>query len=69
MAILQLFLLPGQRAIGVSARMLPEPKRRIRFLTREEAERLQEALPAHLVPVIRYALATGCRMSEMLRLE
>lgn len=49
-------------------RMLPEPKRRIRFLTREEAERLQEALPAHLVPVIRYALATGCRMSEMLRL-
>ena len=32
-------------------------------------ERLQEALPAHLVPVIRYALATGCRMSEMLRLE
>jgi integrase len=50
-------------------RMLPEPKRRIRFLKREEADRLLEALPEHLRPVVRFALATGCRMSEILRLE
>jgi len=50
-------------------RMLKEPKRRIRYLTRDESERLQEALPAHLVPVVRYALATGCRMSEILHLD
>jgi integrase len=50
-------------------RMLKEPKRRIRFLTHEEADRLNEALPEHLRPVVRYALATGCRMSEILHLE
>lgn len=50
-------------------RMLPEPKRRVRFLTREEADRLNEALPEHLRPVVQFALATGCRMSEILRLE
>jgi integrase len=50
-------------------RMLPEPKRRIRFLTRDEADRLLEALPAHLNPVVRFALASGCRMSEILHLE
>lgn len=50
-------------------RMLPEPKRRVRFLERDEAERLNEALPAHLRPVVQYALATGCRMSEILQLE
>jgi integrase len=50
-------------------RMLKEPKRRIRFLTREEADRLNEALPEHLRPVVQFALATGCRMTEILRLE
>ena len=50
-------------------RMLPEPKRRIRFLRQEEADRLIEALPAHLEPVVRFALATGCRKTEILRLE
>ena len=50
-------------------RMLKEPNRRIRFLTREEADRLHEALPEHLRPVVRFALATGCRMSEILHLE
>jgi hypothetical protein len=49
-------------------RMLKEPKRRICFLTRDESERLLEALPAHLVPVIRFALATGCRMNAWKRL-
>ena len=50
-------------------RMLPEPKRRIRFLTREEADKLLEVLPEHMRPIVRFALATGCRMSEILSLE
>ena len=49
--------------------MLPEPRHRVRFLTREEADRLNEALPEHLRPLVRFALATGCRMSEILHLE
>jgi integrase len=49
--------------------MLPEPKRRIRFLTREEADRLMASLPGHLCAIVRFALATGCRMSEILHLE
>ena len=50
-------------------RMLKEQTRRIRFLIREDADRLNEALPEHLRPVVRFALATGCRMSEILHLE
>jgi integrase len=50
-------------------RMLSEPKRRIRFLVREESDRLMANLPAHLRPVVRFALATGCRRSEILHLE
>ena len=50
-------------------RMLKEPKRRVRFLTVEEADQLMLALPEHLVPVVQFALATGCRMTEILRLE
>jgi integrase len=50
-------------------RMLKEPKRRIRFLTRTEADRLLEELPAHLRPVMQLALATGCRRGEILQME
>jgi integrase len=50
-------------------RMLKEPKRRVRFLQHEEADRLLAALPEHLVPVVQFALATGCRMGEILNLE
>ncbi len=50
-------------------RMLKEPKRRVRFLKAEEADRLLEELPGHLVPVVRFALATGCRMREILQME
>lgn len=49
-------------------RTLKEPKRRIRFLTHEEADRSLAALPDHLQPVVRFALATGCRMGEILAL-
>lgn len=50
-------------------RMLKEPKRRVRFLKAEEADQLLEELPGHLVPVVRFALATGCRMREVLQME
>jgi integrase len=50
-------------------RMLKEPKRRVRFLTEEEADRLMGELPAHLVPVVQFALPTGCRKQEVLQME
>jgi integrase len=50
-------------------RMLKEPRRRVRFLRREEADRLMEALPKHMKPIVGYALATGCRLGEILGLE
>ncbi|MCH9006037.1 MAG: site-specific integrase [Proteobacteria bacterium] len=50
-------------------RMLKEPRRRVRFLKELEADRLVEELPEHLRPVVNFALATGCRMMEILRLE
>lgn len=42
---------------------------RDRWLTREEAERLIAACPAHLAALVRFALATGCRAREITGLE
>jgi integrase len=42
-------------------RMLKEPRRRVRFLRREEAGRLLDAIPTHMKPIVKFALATGCR--------
>lgn len=42
---------------------------RDRWLTREEAERLIRCCPTHLAALVRYALATGCRASEITGLE
>ena len=50
-------------------RMLKEPKGRVRFLKEPEADKLLEELPSHLKPVINFALATGCRMGEILSME
>ena len=50
-------------------RMLKEPRRRVRFLRREEAERLIGQLPPHMQPIVRFALATGCRAGEIHGLE
>jgi integrase len=50
-------------------RMLKEPRRRVRFLRGDEADRLVEALPAHMKPIVKFALATGCRASEIFGLE
>lgn len=46
-------------------RMLKEPTRRIRFLTREEAQRLLAVLPEHLADMAAFSLATGLRRSNV----
>ena len=46
-------------------RMLKEPTRRIRFLTREEAQRLLSELPAHLANMAAFSLATGLRRANV----
>ena len=46
-------------------RMLKEPTRRIRFLTRDEAQRLLSELPAHLANMAAFALATGLRRANV----
>ena len=45
--------------------LYPEPKRRVRWLTREEADRLVAALPPHLAAMAIFALATGLRESNV----
>lgn len=45
--------------------MLPEPNRRIRWITRDEAERLIAALPDHLAAMVRFSLETGLRRANV----
>lgn len=52
-----------------AVRMLPEPKRRIRWLTKEEADRLLSELPSHTAEMARFSLATGLRSSNVTGLE
>ena len=42
---------------------------RLRFLTRPEADKLIYECKGHLKPIVEWALATGMRQSEILRLE
>lgn len=49
-------------------RLLPEPKKRIRWLTREEVEHLLRELPEHLAQMVRFTLATGLRASNVAQL-
>ncbi|HEX9586081.1 MAG TPA: site-specific integrase [Gammaproteobacteria bacterium] len=49
--------------------MLPEPKRRIRWLTRTEADALIRELPDHLVAMVRFSLETGLRQRNVTHLE
>ena len=49
-------------------RMLPTAKRRVRWLTRVEAERLFATLPHHLEAMARFSVATGLRASNVLNL-
>lgn len=50
-------------------RMLPEPKRRIRWITREEAQRLCAELPFHLRGPMLFTLATGLRAGNVRKLR
>jgi integrase len=49
--------------------MLPEPKRRIRWLTQEEADRLLVELPVHLAEMVRFTLAAGLREANVTQLQ
>lgn len=50
-------------------RRYAEAKRRIRWLTREEARRLIDELPPHLADMAAISLATGLRQANVLNLE
>ena len=50
-------------------RMYRENDRRVRFLVREEADRLIRELPMHLAEMSRFALATGLRRANITGLE
>jgi integrase len=48
-----------------AVRLLKEPTKRIRYLTREEADRLLTELPGHLADMATMALATGLRAANI----
>ena len=50
-------------------RLQPNPVRRIRWLTREEADRLLSVLPPHQAALVRFSLATGLRERNVTHLE
>ena len=50
-------------------RMFREAKRRVRWLTHEEAARLINELPEHKAEMVRFALATELRQANVGRLE
>ena len=52
-----------------TVRMLKEPTRRIRFLTREEAQRLLAELPAYLADMAAFSLAAGLRRANVTGLQ
>jgi integrase len=49
--------------------LYPETKRRVRWLTKEEAVRLLQALAPHQGQLMRFALATGLRQAKVLHLK
>ena len=50
-------------------KLYPEPKLRVRWITREEAERLLSNLPEWLAAMARFSLATGLRQANVYGLE
>lgn len=50
-------------------RMLPKSNRRVRWLTKREAERLLAELPEHLAEMMRFTLATGLREANVTGLQ
>ena len=49
--------------------MLPAAKRRIRWITQDEAQRLIATLPEHLAAMVRFSLETGLRRSNVTGLQ
>lgn len=49
--------------------MLSEPKKRIRWLTEEQAQKLLTFLPEHQERITRFALLTGLRQGNILSLQ
>lgn len=58
-----------EEGFEVMIKRLPEPKRRVRWLTKDEAARLLLTLPPHLADMAQFTLSTGLRMSNVTRLE
>jgi len=52
-----------------SLRNEPEPRRRVAFLTRDQAENLISALPEKYRNLVRFALLTGLRKSNVVNLQ
>lgn len=52
-----------------SIRLLRRPPRRLRWLTYNQAQRLLQELPPHLVPIVAFSLETGLRKRNVLQLE
>jgi integrase len=50
-------------------RLYKEAKRRVRWITPEQAEKLLGELPEHQRDIVVFALSTGLRQSNVLRLE
>lgn len=50
-------------------RFLPEQKHRVRWLSREEAEKVLAELPVHLAEMMRFSLATGLREKNVTQLK
>jgi integrase len=50
-------------------RLLPEPKKRIRWLTQNEAARLIQELPLHIAEMVRFTLSTGLREKNVTQLQ
>lgn len=50
-------------------RLLPEAKRRVRWLTQQEAEKLIVELPEHLAAMVRFSLETGLRQANVTGLQ
>jgi integrase len=46
-------------------RLLPEPLRRVRWITHDEADHLVAELPPHLAAMVRFALQTGLRQANV----
>jgi integrase len=50
-------------------RLLREPTRRVRWITKEEAERLIQELPDHLKAIVQFSLETGLRQANLTGLQ